>query len=761
MSSSAQSNSQLQRTPTSTTPRRPELNIKGQSVLSLLQQTAADGRKAFSSSSISDAMQRIQISDAEYLRSLSRDVRFLVSVPIPIFAQPRHTLAIEYETILLSLKSQRMADYNQVVHIPPMAKPSLQAAEESLFPLMDKAMEFLAGDGQVMLIMGDSGAGKSTFNRRLEYELWRVYRAGGAIPLFINLPALDRPDKELFVLICDGYDESQATSNLHTTNLLNQPGQWSAKLIITCRTQYLGPDYRDRFVPKMANQYHSAANDLFQEAVIAPFSKDQIETYVERYVPLEPRTWVKKDYMDKLTTIPDLMDLVKNPFLLTLCLEALPRVVQGRSDLSRLRVTRVQLYDTFVEHWLGVNKRRLQDQKLDGNNRMALEILLTDGFERNGILYQVDLAAAIFQEQEGRPIVDYSHLRDRQTWKARFFGVSLERSLLRDSSLLNRAGTQHRFIHRSVLEYFYSCTICLPADNTREFDPHVHSDFAALLTSITTNPLSLRSLVAEHSILRFLSERVQSNSDFKKHLSAIVELSKTDEQAARAAANAITILVRAGVHFNGADLQGIRIPGADVSGGQFDSAQLQGSNLSGVNFTKCWIRQANFSHARMKDVLFGELPYVVEKIGVTASTYSPDGKLFAVGRIDGVISIYDTSTWAKMDTYNLSTFTVSYLAFSPTSPQLMSYSDYGAVLLWDCKTGSLIFVMGGDSHPVSWAAFSPCGRHIVTTGCDSTVTLRDAQTGTVYRTLPGSVSPSWVQFSPDGQYIASSGRDGT
>ncbi|KAF9327704.1 hypothetical protein BGZ91_001346, partial [Linnemannia elongata] len=278
---------------------------------------------------------------------------------------------------------RRLSEYIQPVYIDPMAKPTLQDSGDTLFPLMDKVKDFLS-------------AGKSTFNRHLEYELWKEYKCGDRTPLLINLPALERPEKELveehlrtydftdeqirelkqrrqFILICDGYDESQLTSNLHTTNLFNRAGQWEVKLLITCRTQYLGPDYRGRFVPSAAGKYNRAADELFLEAVIAPFSKEQIGDYVELYVPLEPRTWVKDDYMERLETIPNLMDLVKNPFLLTLCLEALPDVVRGKSDLSRLRVTQVQLYDNFVWHWLGVNKRRLQDSKLSGDKLVAYE----------------------------------------------------------------------------------------------------------------------------------------------------------------------------------------------------------------------------------------------------------------------------------------------------------------------------------------------------------------------------------------------------
>src|SRR5690349_18157058 len=105
-------------------------------------------------------------------------------------------------------------------------------------------------------------------------------------------------------------------------------------------------------------------------------------------------------------------------------------------------------------------------------------------------------------------------------------------------------------------------------------------------------PLSKRSLVLEPSIIQFLAERVQAQPIFKQYLLALIELSKSEPQAIIAAANAITILVRAGIRFNGADLRGIRIPGADLTAGQFDSAQLQDSDLTGVNFLKTWIRQA-------------------------------------------------------------------------------------------------------------------------------------------------------------------------
>ncbi|KAG9064423.1 hypothetical protein KI688_003613 [Linnemannia hyalina] len=697
----------------------------------------------------------------------------------PLLAKVQEIPKLEYDLDILRL--MRIADYEQAVYIDPMAKLSLQDTYDNLFSLMDKVRDFMAGDTQVMLILGDSGAGKSTFNRHLEHELWQEYKAGGRIPLFINLPSLERPEKDLvaeqlrthnfledqirelklhrqFTLICDGYDESQLTSNLHTTNFFNRSGQWDVKLLITCRTQYLGPDYRSRFEPKVG-QYTRVANDLFQQAVIAPFTRVQIEDYVQHYVPLEPRTWVKKDYMDKLEAIPNLMDLVRNPFLLTLSLEALPTVVQGKPDLSRLRITRAELYDTFVMHWMAVNKRRLVDQRLDRENQVAFEELLEAGFEQSGVKFQQDLAAAIFVHQEGKPVVDYINKHDKSSWKAAFFSMDCETSLLRGASLLSRAGTQYRFVHRSVLEYFFACTISGPTKERDELDPPIYSDPSATSPTINTHPLSQKNLVAEPSIIQFLAERVQLNSGFKDELLAIIEQSKTDDQAAQAAANAITILVKAGIRFNAADLRGIRVPGADMSGGEFDSAQLQGADLTGVNLTKSWIRQVDFTQAQMERVQFGEMPCLKEDDAVHSCAYSPDGTSFAAGLFRGSIKIYDTSTWTTTRTFEGHRRFINSIAYSPTSLQLLSGSDDRTVRLWDCESGSCIFVLE-HTGGVQTVAFSPSGKQVASGGRDKTIRLWDVQTGANVFNLTGDTAICSISYSPDGHTVASVDEDG-
>ncbi|KAF9933571.1 hypothetical protein BGZ67_004199 [Mortierella alpina] len=166
----------------------------------------------------------------------------------------------------------------------------------------------------------------------------------------------------------------------------------------------------------------------------------------------------------------------------------------------------------------------------------------------------------MFKEQDGNLVVQYVPRSDKETWKFKFFGSDLDTTLLRESSPLTRTGAQDK-----------SCE--------GKLDLRDHS-------------LNQRSLVKEQSIVDFLAEYVQGDSGFQQRLHQLIERSKSNIGADQAAANAMTILVRADVSFNGADLRGIMIPGADLSGGHFDSAQLQAADLTNTNLRNVWLRQA-------------------------------------------------------------------------------------------------------------------------------------------------------------------------
>ncbi|KAF9943806.1 hypothetical protein BGZ70_005397, partial [Mortierella alpina] len=363
---------------------------------------------------------------------------------------------------------------------------------------MENVDKFLknASGSQVFLLLGDSGAGKSTFNRELERDLWTNYGStGDAIPLFIHLPSIDNPEKDLvakhlrrcdflepqirelksnrrFTLICDGYDECQQIYNLYTSNKLNETGQWQAKMIISCRSEHLGQDYKDRFQPSnVADTSSAAKSDQLQDAVIVPFSKEQIEAYIHRHVADVKPPWKAKSYITALENIPNLMDLIKNPFLLRLSLDVLPGFVDVDKieELSTANITRVGLYDRFVEHWLEHGKKRVGRRELSQQARAAFDTIIDEGFTANGIDFLKRLAAAVYKEQAGHPIVEYSRFKDEETWKARFFSREDESRLLREACPLIRSGNQYRFVHKSLLEYCFARAVFDPQASPSSF----------------------------------------------------------------------------------------------------------------------------------------------------------------------------------------------------------------------------------------------------------------------------------------------------
>ncbi|KAF9920601.1 hypothetical protein FBU30_009552 [Linnemannia zychae] len=729
------------------------------------------------------------------------------------------------EPALRKLRLQRLKTYQELkqLYIPPQATATRDPLDSDFFDLTTRVNEFLSSDHKVLLLLGDSGAGKSTFNRELEHDLWEIYKKDkNRIPLFLTLAAIDKPEDNLienylehhgfnkaqieelktyhsFILICDGYDEYQKKDNIYISNQFNQSGEWKVKMIISCRSEYLGSDYRLLFEPGDRNSLSDGA--LLQEAVIAPFSRDKIKDYIQQYVQkykdeIDPR-WSSEVYWHVMESIPTLHELVKNPFLLTLALKVLPRVVDRKQDLSLAMISRVTLYDNFLDHWAERGCMRLFEKKSSAKEKEAFDELFEEGFIKRAICFVKDLAVAIFEHQNGNPLVIYPS-NDKETWKAEFFSQDIHKRLLREASPLVRQGNQYRFIHRSVLEYGLARAAYEPQSNK------IGDQDDQGTGQTSTSPLYRKHFIHEPSILQFLAERVQQQPKFKQELLDFIEQSKSSEDWSIAAANAITILVKAGIRFNRADLKKVKIRYADLSNGQFDSAQLEGADLRDTKLSSIWMRQANLSQAHMAEVKFGEWPYLMVDNAVVSCVYSPDGKVCAMGHQNGAINIHDTSTWGKIQSmdghrgavtkiafsldgqeiasggrdwkvrlWNVETGTsglildghisdVTCLVYSPNGHQIASTSMDKTVRLWDVKTGAPGHVLRGHTFPVICVGYSPCGRRIASGSWDSTVRLWDSETGTPGLILRGhGYGVTSVIYSPSGQQIATGSDDRT
>ncbi|GJJ69947.1 hypothetical protein EMPS_02296 [Entomortierella parvispora] len=760
----------------------------------------------------------------------------------------------DIELALDRLRRYRQELYDRhAVYVAPMSKLSLDVSDEDSEFLKERVFQFLEGSGLVMLILGDSGAGKSTFNARLEQDLWVSYKAGGRIPLLIDLKAIRDLNQNLilqhldstkmfapshlsdlrrreFILICDGYDESQCRSNLHTNSQFNRTNQWKAKMVISCRTQYLTRGYQTSFAPQQDAVAHLdlPSNELFMEAVIVPFKLDQIKDYVEQYTASrepgdnEPRRTTEQ-YLEQMETVNDLMDLVKNPFMLKTALEILPSVASTTSQ-----ITRVELYDSFVNFYFRNELDRLKEQlsrgKMGAARLAAFQEMEPLNFTDLCIDFSKRLAAAIVGQGEEIYSVEYGSLADSTSWKSRYFGSEPKTLMLMEASQLVRrtraltsqvqirgrrrpaeSGETFKFSHLSILEYFYALSIYDPKEGLPRLDssPTDNPDYLA------DHPLGRQSFTKQPAIIQFLADRAQYIDDFKDHLHSLIRLSKdhkSDTPVSCAAANAITILIRAGERFNGVDLRGIRVPGAVLSCGDFDSAQLQGADLRNTTLCNVWLHQADMSFSRMEGVSFGDCPCLeVEKVE-RHPVFSPDGKYFAVGLHNDTVTIYCTSSWKEV----LSLKNAGGLTNEPSgdgdeaasgdessseceqatgagdktsgggdvaaSGSHDAPSDGGeaigdddktsgdgeVVQLQEAQNGALDSSLREHTSLAVPVAFSSNGHQIVS-GCgDAIVRLWDAQTGTLIFSLNGHTDGvTSVAFSHDDNYIVSGSKDAT
>ena len=144
---------------------------------------------------------------------------------------------------LKSFQLNTLLDWQSEAEFFVPLRASFSAFSKDDFALEEDIESFLLGDKKVMLLLGDSGSGKSLYTQGLVAKKWQSYQPKKIIPLWISLPSLKKPiDKAIeetlekaglsadeietlrqehqFLFILDGYDEIRQIKNLYTTNRL-------------------------------------------------------------------------------------------------------------------------------------------------------------------------------------------------------------------------------------------------------------------------------------------------------------------------------------------------------------------------------------------------------------------------------------------------------------------------------------------------------------------------------------------------------------
>ncbi len=615
------------------------------------------------------------------------------------------------------------------------------------FLLEGRVQEFLNSDKRTLLLLGEAGSGKSTFNRHLAVSLWeacsqKTNTENVPIPVFIGLSSQSGSNQNLvnaffetqgfskeqikelqtkhrLVLILDGFDEIEHRQQVFYRD--NQLNAWKeAKIIISSRPEYLGPNYQYKFHP-------SSERSALQEYRLAPFSEETIKRYIDRYTEMHPYAlWSTEKYKKELEE-PSLKELVSNPFLLKITLSVLPELSEALQAEGK-KFTRIKIYDQFVKSWFDRSQQRLdQILELNSKEREEFKKLERGGFADFGVEFSQELALEMYQA--GEIVTHYqavayakwkknSPITERD-WRRRLLGDEETSTMLMrlNAPLIyqdrpNDLGKEYRFVHKSLQDYFVARVLW------EELNPRKELEISSWLNRL--------DIVSDPAILQFLTERMQQDGQLKEKLLGVVNSSKEKAELARGAANAITVLVKAGVKFNGMDLQGIRIAGADLSYGIFDLVHLQGADLTGVKLQGAWLRGVNFTEAEMAGVEFGERICLQMRNPVSTCCYSPDGRWLAVVDGDG-IHLYGSSHLHPISTADKDRHQdfVQSIAISSDGKWLASGSHDKTVKLWYIAEGKLCLADTGIGHDggVFSIAISSGGKWLASGSADKTVRL--------------------------------------
>ncbi len=649
---------------------------------------------------------------------------------------------------------------------------------------------------QVLLLRGEAGSGKSTFNRQLARRLWQEYGAASTsdalpIPLYISLSTVKEPNENLmvqylmknhgfslkqiealrksqrFILILDGYDEiAPEQRNLYADEQLDK---WDAKIIVSSRPEYLTEGYQNTLQPRG----YSRSPLEYQ---LVPFSEQEVDTYIEQYVKHTKDMhiqWKAQDYKDALKRIPNVKELLGTPFLLKMALKVLPTL--GDATFS---LTRVKLYEQFVQSWFERSLARLDaiHSKFTGEEKKAFNRLKKAGFIKHSQVFNMNFALAMYKKRttvaEYSDIADSGELQNKQ-YEAFLNNEDEKINLLRFSALLICQHRQYRFIHKSIQDYLVARAVweeLARFGQSNEFDvlkeiKEVQPLWEALGHPTQVNVSALFNtfnLVADPAVQSFLVARVQQENALIKPLLSWIKASTTKDEVKIAAANAITILVKAGIQLNRLDLSKIKVPGANLSNGVFDQAQFEEADLSNVKLRGAWLRGVNLENAKFNGVDFGEWPSLELDSAVSDCCYSSNGHWLAVGTLGG-IKLYQTKTLELEPMFEGNNDSVLSMAFSPNNQLLASGSKDGIIKLWKIGERDVPHMLKGHSAAVLSVSFSPSNGEVLASGSvDGTVKVWNVKSGDVLHTFVGhSRRVNSVNFSPNGECLVSAGSDDT
>jgi len=559
-------------------------------------------------------------------------------------------------------------------YIPLNVSESIYSYERN-FDLEEKTYEFLNSNVSTLLLLGDSGSGKSTFCTHLSIKLIEDYRCdnNNPLPVLIRLGfSLDATKRGRliesefyrfglsstdiaslkksikFIFILDGYDELNEKINIVAINKLSE---WNAKIIITCRTQYLENNEDYAIFSKVDPSSYKYFIESYKILYIIPFSEKNIDCYLMQYVKSGESKWDSwKIYKSKILKIYNLIELSTNPLFLSIITQTLPNLIE-------IQYTMECIYQKFIEQWFEREKIRL---KIIFDKEFFFEFaeeLAFEMFISNKLQVKITEKKSLFNKNQKKleRLIELFTIDHIDVINARS-GCPIHRS----------GDGLYSFMHKSYYEYFTDRKLYVGINK---------SDFECL---------NKKNIAEESGIIYFLSE-MQIDKD---NLLQCVCDSKKNHKLKTISSNAATILNAKKISFSALDLSGIQIPGANLSEAILHATNLSNSDLSCVNFKNAFLNNADFSNCKMEFVKFEENPCFEGHSDIVSKVrFSSNGKLLASSDKSGEVKIWDMDKYQHIGKLSLGS-SINNICFKDDSA-LIIVTNY-KIIKWNIKDGKAI-----------------------------------------------------------------------
>jgi WD40 repeat protein len=658
------------------------------------------------------------------------------------------------------------------------------AGEETAADALDALHGWLSPPGgRFVLVLGESGTGKSFLLRKLAQ---RLGAEGGLVPVLVELRKLDKGrsldqllgqhfagepvegfspgrlrymlEQGRIALLVDGFDElatrvTYARAMEHFTSLL-EAAAGEAKVVITCRREHFESEARVATV--LGEQVERLSSR--RVALLQPFDPDQIRAFLVRLLGDEARAAAR---FDLLSQVGDLLGLSHNPRLLSFIAE-IPEERLRQAAEAQGGVTAAEVYRLLLNRWLGEEIARAESgegdvpslsfsERLEASTRIALRLWRTE---------ESSLGLTELTEEVSRSVAGLRRAPVDPETAA--FQVGSGTLLVRDED------DGFSFVHPSILEWLVAKRAAadlafdsVPAVlSVRLATPLIARFFVEMAGRDAVAGWARAALLGDGGdaakgnallLLRHLGEEVRQPADLAGRDLRGQDLTGQDLTGADLTAADLRDVRLVGARLIGARLARARLAGADLSRALLTGADLRGADLAGARLGSADLRGARLEGARLRRAkLAGARLDELELAGCdlhgatlalpqemeawvascqpqTAVAWSPDGDVLATAE-GSLIRLWDAGTLREIRRLAGHEGRVLGLACGPGG-LLASASEDKTVRLWDLAAGRERERLWGHSSWVSSLAFHPEKRLLASGSYDRTVRVWDLDTG--------------------------------